>query len=81
MCQAYVKLDQPKRAEWWCDELLRMKDNENDVDGLVGRGEAAMSNEQWEEAVHAFEKAFEVSGRSQEVIVTSSKQMRFCIDS
>ena len=81
MCQAYVRLDQPKRAEWWCDELLQMKDNENDVDGLVGRGEAAMSNEQWEEAVRAFEKAFEASGRSQEVIVTSSKQMRFCIDS
>lgn len=76
MCQAYVKLDQPKRAEWWCNELLQFKDNENDVDGLVGKGEAALSNEQWEEAVRNLEKAFEASGRSQEIMVKLQKAQR-----
>ena len=64
MCQAYVKTDQPKKAEWWCDELLRFEGNAEDVDGLVGIGEAALIKEQWEEAVRALEKAFELSGRS-----------------
>ena len=64
MCQAYVKLEQPKRAEWWCDELLRFEGNAEDIDGLIGRGEIALIKEQWEEAVRAFEKAFEASGRS-----------------
>ena len=64
MCQAYVKLEQPKRAEWWCEELLRFEDNAEDIDGLIGRGEVALTKEQWEEAVRAFEKAFELSGRS-----------------
>lgn len=64
MCQAYIKLEQPKRAEWWCDELLRFEGNAEDIDGLIGRGEASLIKEQWEEAVQAFEKAFELSGRS-----------------
>lgn len=68
LCKAYWKLDQPRKAEWWCEETLRFEDNENDLDGLIGRGEAALVKEQWEEAVRAFEKAFEASGRtSQEV--------------
>ena len=47
-----------------CDELLRFEDNAEDMDGLIGRGEVALAKEQWEEAVRAFEKAFELSGRS-----------------
>ncbi|KAI5120754.1 hypothetical protein M0805_007828 [Coniferiporia weirii] len=69
MCQAYVKLEQAKRAEWWCDELLRFEGNADDVDGLIGRGEAALSKEQWEEAVRALEKAFEASGRSDQDVM------------
>ncbi|KAH8115629.1 TPR-like protein [Phellopilus nigrolimitatus] len=69
LCQAYVKIDLPKRAEWWCDELLRFEGNGDDVDGLVGRGEAALAKEQWEEAVRVLEKAFEASGRSNQDVV------------
>ena len=64
LCQAYVKLEQAKRAEYWCEELLRFEGNAEDVDGLVGRGEAALIKEQFEEAVRSFERAFELSGRS-----------------
>lgn len=71
ICQAYVKLDQPRKAEWWCEELLRFEGNEEDVDGLVGRGEAALAKEQWEEAVRTLEKAFEVSGRSSQEVHNS----------
>ena len=68
LCKAYWKLDQPRKAEWWCEETLRFKDNENDLDGLIGRGDVALVKEQWEEAVRAYEMAFEASGRtSQEV--------------
>jgi DnaJ family protein C protein 3 len=46
----------------WCDVVYTM-DNEN-VDGLVGRGEGLLKEEKWEEAVRVFEKAFENGGRS-----------------
>lgn len=64
LCQAYVKTDQPKRAEFWCEELLRFEGNSEDVDGLVGRGESLLAKEQYEEAVRVFDRAFELSGRS-----------------
>ncbi|THH00661.1 hypothetical protein EW145_g7046, partial [Phellinidium pouzarii] len=77
MCQAYVKLEQAKRAGWWCDELLKFEGNADDVDGLVGRGEAALAKEEWEEAVRALEKAFEASGRSnQDVMQRLQKAQR-----
>ena len=43
---------------------MRFEDNGEDMDGLTGRGEVALAKEQWEEAVRAFEKAFDLSGRS-----------------
>ena len=35
-----------------------------EVDGWVGKGEALLAREEWEEAVRAFERAAEGSGRS-----------------
>ncbi|KAI0751980.1 hypothetical protein BC629DRAFT_1228550 [Irpex lacteus] len=64
LCRAFVNLKQPSKSEQWCEELLRMDGLENDADGLVGRGEALLKKEEWEEAVRVFEKAFESSGRS-----------------
>ncbi|EJD00714.1 TPR-like protein [Fomitiporia mediterranea MF3/22] len=69
LCVAYVRLEQPKRSEWWCEELLRFEGNAEDIDGLVGRAEMMMVNEKWEEAVRTFEKAFELSGRSNQDIM------------
>lgn len=61
-CKAYVQIEQPKKAEEFCEETLKM--SPEDVDGLVGRGEKLMKDEDWEEAVRVFDRAFEISGRS-----------------
>ncbi|KZT02129.1 uncharacterized protein LAESUDRAFT_730490 [Laetiporus sulphureus 93-53] len=52
------------RGVRWCGALLGMEGMREDVDGLVGRGEALLVKEEWEEALRTFERAFEASGRS-----------------
>lgn len=64
LCKAYVNVKSAEKGLRWCEELLAMEGQENDADGLVGRGEAALKKEEWDEAVRIFEKAFEASGRS-----------------
>lgn len=64
LCKSYTNLKQWEMCEQWCTELSRMEGLENDADALVGRGEAALKKEEWEEAVRLLEKAFEASGRS-----------------
>ncbi|KAI0368394.1 hypothetical protein BV20DRAFT_969210 [Pilatotrama ljubarskyi] len=64
LCRAYVKLNQAKKGEQWCSALLEMQGMENDADGLIGRAEAMMAKEEWEDAVRLLERAFEASGRS-----------------
>ena len=63
-CKAYLKGGEIRRAEKWCDELLKMKDHEKDEDALVAKGEMALKKEEWEEAVRLFNDAFEAGGRS-----------------
>lgn len=63
-CKAAVganELRKDKGAKW-CEEALAM--DENNVDGLVGRGEKLLKEEKWDEAVRVFESAFEKTGRS-----------------
>ena len=62
LCRAHVQLRQARAGELWCDELLRMVGNEKDIDALLGKGEALLAQEEWEEAVRAFERAWEASG-------------------
>jgi DnaJ family protein C protein 3 len=62
LCRAHVQLRQARAGELWCDELLRMVGNEKDIDALLGKGEALLVREEWEEAVRAFERAWEASG-------------------
>ncbi|KAI0640609.1 hypothetical protein C8Q79DRAFT_995540 [Trametes meyenii] len=64
LCRAYVKLNQAKKGDQWCNALLEMEGMENDGDAVIGRSEALMANEEWEEAVRVLERAFEASGRS-----------------
>ncbi|KAJ8516418.1 hypothetical protein ONZ45_g6293 [Pleurotus djamor] len=64
LCKAYIKLGNIRSGEKWCEELLTMDGGADDVDGLVGRGEALLKKEDYEAAVRAFEQAFENSGRS-----------------
>ncbi|KIJ58794.1 hypothetical protein HYDPIDRAFT_163070 [Hydnomerulius pinastri MD-312] len=76
MCRAYTRLNLPKKGEVWCDALLVMsadalrtanemlEDGSAEVDGWVGKGEALLVREEWEEAVRAFKRAAEGSGRS-----------------
>ncbi|KAH7903073.1 hypothetical protein BJ138DRAFT_1131510 [Hygrophoropsis aurantiaca] len=75
VCRAYTKLGTPRKGEVWCDALLGMseealhsigdllKDGNAEEDGWIGKGEALLAREEWDEAVRAFERAFEASGR------------------
>lgn len=64
ICRSYVKMNLAKKGEQWCTALLEMQDMENDTDGLIGRSEAMLAKEEWEEAVRLLERAFEAGGRS-----------------
>lgn len=64
LCKANVQLSKKSEIEKWCTELSAMKGMEEDIDVLVGRGFVAQANEEWQEAVRFFEKAFEASGKS-----------------
>ncbi|KAF8189669.1 hypothetical protein BJ912DRAFT_360841 [Pholiota molesta] len=72
LCKSYTRLadiakssaEYKAQMERWCDELLTLDGCNEDVDGLVGRGEALLGKEEWEDAVRVLERAFEASGRS-----------------
>ncbi|KAF8972098.1 hypothetical protein BDZ97DRAFT_1650271 [Flammula alnicola] len=72
LCKSYTHLadvaksstEYKTQMERWCDELLTLDGCKDDVDGLVGRGEALLAKEDFEEAVRVLERAFESSGRS-----------------
>lgn len=63
LCKSYTQAGEPRKGQAWCAELLTMDGCAEDVDGLVGQAEVFMLDEEWEEAVRAYEKAFEASGR------------------
>lgn len=62
ICKAYVKNGQVAKGEFWCEETLKI--DPNNLDGLIARGEAKLKAEEWEDAVRAYEAAFEASGRN-----------------
>jgi DnaJ homolog subfamily C member 3 len=76
LCYGHTKLNKPKEGERFCERLSKLDltapnmnvpegwGAEAETDALVGKGEAAMAREEWEEAVRLFEHAFERSGRS-----------------
>lgn len=50
--------------------------DENNLDGLIGRGEARLKAEEWEDALRAFEQAFEASGRNNQEIAEKVERAR-----
>jgi len=64
ICKAYLNTNDVRKGEAWCAGVLEMEGGDNDVDALVGMGEAALVKEEWEEAVRYLDKAFETGGRS-----------------
>ncbi|KAG6908134.1 putative NRPS-like protein biosynthetic cluster [Tephrocybe rancida] len=65
LCKAYTHTGTRKEMIGkWCEELLSMQGCEEDVDGLVGRGEVLLGKQEWEEAVQVLNKAWEASGQS-----------------
>jgi len=74
ICKAYVKNNQVAKGEHWCEETLKIDDR--NLDGLIARGEAKLKAEEWEDAVTAFEAAFEASGRSNQEIHQSLEKAR-----
>jgi len=77
-----------KQMEKWCEELLTLNGRKDDLDGLVGKAEALISKEEFEEAVRVLEKAFESSGRSDRdvsivffLVLDIPCADRYCLDS
>lgn len=65
-CKAYSRDGQHAKGTTVCEVVLSM--DPNDPDALMSKGDMALAKEEWEDAVRAYEKAFEASGRaSQEV--------------
>lgn len=62
-CKATVDANDftSKGGAAWCEEVLTLAPD--DESGLVYRGEKLMKAEKWDEAVAAFQRAFEKSGR------------------
>lgn len=88
-CRAYLRLNNAKKGEPWCDALLAMSedtfralndmggDTNVEVDAWVVKGEAMLIREEWEDAVRSFERAFESSGRSdRDVLARLQKAQR-----
>jgi DnaJ family protein C protein 3 len=71
LCKSYTRLadvvksstEYKRQMEKWCEELLTLDGRQEDLDGLVGRAEALLAKQEFEEAVRALEQAFETSGR------------------
>jgi len=76
LCKSYTRLSDNSQSteykaqmERWCEELLTLQGCNEDIDGLIGRGQALLEKEEWEDAVRALEKAFESSGRGDREIL------------
>lgn len=66
-CKAYTNLPSTRLAKPFCTELLA-RDPEH-VDGILGMAEASLKDENYDEAVRLFNKAFENSGQSDRAIL------------
>ncbi|AFR94798.1 co-chaperone [Cryptococcus neoformans C23] len=74
-CKASVMAnDFGEKGAHWCEETMSM--NEENVDSWISRGERLLRVEKWEEAMRAVEKAFELSGRSQDILPRVQKAQR-----
>jgi len=73
-CKAYVKSNQVMKGQQWCEETLKIDDR--NLDGLIARGEAKLKAEEWDDAVRAFETAFEASGRNNHEVFYLSRWQR-----
>jgi DnaJ family protein C protein 3 len=76
-CKAAVSANDftKSRGMKWCDEVYAMDDQNSDA--LIAKGEKAIKEEKYEEAVRVLEKAFEVTGRSsQEILNRVQKAQR-----
>jgi DnaJ homolog subfamily C member 3 len=77
LCRAYVRMESAHAGKRWCDALLAMDGGANDEDALVGKGEAALKNEQREEAVKFLERAYEAGGQSDRQVRISQSSLSF----
>ncbi|GFZ49009.1 hypothetical protein JCM24511_06758 [Saitozyma sp. JCM 24511] len=75
-CKAAVGANELRKDKGmrWCDEVLAM--DEGNADALVAQGERLMKEEKWEEALRVLERAFENSGRRQDIMQRLQKAQR-----
>jgi DnaJ family protein C protein 3 len=67
-CKANVGMGSVQGIKRYCQAVLSMRGGEDDIDALVGKGDVAMKEERWEEAVRVLADAFEKSGRSSQEV-------------
>jgi DnaJ homolog subfamily C member 3 len=67
-CKSQVGLGSIQGIKKYCEMVLSMKGGEDDVDALVGRGDIAMKEERWEDAVRSLADAFEKGGRESQTV-------------
>lgn len=68
-----LELKNTAELEKYADLVLSMRGGDGDIDALTARGEVFEKKEMWEEAVRAYNEAFEKSGRS-------SRDVSICLD-
>jgi DnaJ homolog subfamily C member 3 len=68
LCKAYVRIGKPKEGEKWCRELGQMQGGAEDIDALIGKGEALLVDEEYEEAVRVMEKAWDAGGKGDKFV-------------
>lgn len=61
-CRAYIEQDLVKKAMPMCERLLAR--DPDSVPGLVAQGELHMSRGEWDDALRAFSRAFDLTQRS-----------------
>lgn len=64
LCKAHTHLGAKREMERVCEELLGMDGCADDPEGLIGRAEALIGKEEYQEALKVLEKAWDVSGRN-----------------
>lgn len=77
--KSYLGVDNAKTSdlERYSDLVLSMRGGEGDLDALVAKGEVYNKKEMWEEAVRAFNEAFEKGGRSSRDVSRIAPGRRF----
>jgi len=66
LCQAYIKEKKPESAMKWCNMAIEL--DERNINNYLNRGEAFMLKEEYEKAIHDFNKAREINPQNPQIM-------------